>query len=83
MTSSAVKRMISKFEGIGYFGVRLCGGPPSISAKAAWTVQEEMEIVAVSSKHGKVSAYDVTRHTGISMHYCLGSIMGYPSTLSL
>ena len=46
MTNSNVKRIISKFETMGCLDNR-----PSTSANAARTVQEEMEIVAVSSMH--------------------------------
>ena len=53
-TSSAVKRMISKFKTMECLDDRSYNGQPSTSANAAQTVQEEMEIVAVSYTHGEV-----------------------------
>ena len=65
LTSSAVKRMISKFEAIGCLADRPRSGRPSASANVAWAVQEEMEIVANSPMHGKVSAHEVARRIDI------------------
>ena len=54
MTSSAVKRMNSKFKATGCLDERPINGRPSTSATAARTVQEEMENVAGSATHGRV-----------------------------
>lgn len=60
MTIAAVKRMILKFEATECLN-RPCNGLSSISGNAPETVQEEMEIVASSSRHGEVGAHEVTQ----------------------
>ena len=66
MKSSAVKKMISKFEATDCLDYRLRSGRPNTSANAAArTIQEEMEIVAGSSTHREVSSREVARRTGI------------------
>ncbi|GFV88845.1 RNA-directed DNA polymerase from mobile element jockey [Trichonephila clavipes] len=65
LTNAAVARMISKFEATGCLDDRPRSGRPSTRRNAAETVEDEMETVAGSSMHGKVSARAVARRTGI------------------
>ncbi|GFV10463.1 RNA-directed DNA polymerase from mobile element jockey [Trichonephila clavipes] len=72
LTNAAVARMISKFEATGCLDDRPRSGRPNV----AETVKDEMETVAGSSMHGKVSA----RAVAPAFHTLLfGWHLGVPS----
>ena len=69
VTSAAVKRMLSKFEAMNCLNERPHSGRQSTSANASRTVQEEIEIAAVSSTHGKPAF--VKSHVALTFHALL------------
>ncbi|GIY02606.1 hypothetical protein CDAR_462751 [Caerostris darwini] len=62
ITSSALKKMMKKFEATGSLASRQRSGRPSTAAAVATTV-ESMSAVAA---HGECSAREVSRQTGVS-----------------
>ena len=65
MTSSSIKRIISKLEATWFLDVRPRMGRSSTSAHTAWTVQEEMDIITGSSTHEEIRAREIARRNGI------------------
>lgn len=65
ITFTAVKRMISKFVATSSLDNGPRSGRPGTSSNVTPIVQEEMEIVAGSSKYGEANVHGVLRLTDI------------------
>ena len=66
MTSSVVRRMISKFEAAGFLGDRPLSGRLSTYANAAWAVQKEMDVCSGFVYNGKSAL--VKMHVALAFH---------------
>ncbi|GIY59006.1 transposable element tc3 transposase [Caerostris extrusa] len=65
ITSSALKKMLKKFEATGSLASRQ-SGRPSTAAAVATTVVQTVQSMAAVAAHGECNAREVSRQTGVS-----------------
>ncbi|GIY79814.1 transposable element tc3 transposase [Caerostris extrusa] len=66
ITSSALKKMMKKFEATGSLVSRQRSGCPSTAAAVATTVEQTVQSMSAVAAHGECSARDVSRQTRVS-----------------
>ncbi|GIY89349.1 transposable element tc3 transposase [Caerostris darwini] len=66
ITSSALKKIMKKFEATGSLASRQRSGRPSTAAAVATTVEQPVQAMSVVAEHGKCSAREVSTQTGVS-----------------
>ncbi|GFW40258.1 transposable element tc3 transposase [Trichonephila clavipes] len=65
ISSSALNKMMKKFEATGSLASRQ-NGRPSTSVAVAMTVEQTVQFMSVAAAHGEYSAREVSRQTGVS-----------------
>ncbi len=66
ITSSALNKMMKKFEATGSFASRLRSGCPLAASAVVTTVEQTVQSKLAISAHGECSAREVSRQTGVS-----------------
>ncbi|GIX72554.1 transposable element tc3 transposase [Caerostris extrusa] len=66
ITSSALKKMMKKFEATGSLASRQRSGRPSTAAAVATTVEQTVQSMSAVAAHGECSLPEVWRQTGVS-----------------
>lgn len=66
ITSSALNKMMKKFEATGSFASRPRSGRPLAAAAVVTTVEQTVQSKSAVSAHGECSAREVSRQTGVS-----------------
>lgn len=66
ITSSALNKMMKKFEATGSLASRQRSGRPSTAAAVATTVEQTVQSMSAVAAHGECSAREVSRQTGVS-----------------
>ncbi|GIY66025.1 transposable element tc3 transposase [Caerostris extrusa] len=66
ITSSALKKMMKKFEATGSLAPRQRSGHPSTVAAVATTVEQTVQYMSAVAAHGECSALKVSRQKGVS-----------------
>ncbi|GIY79384.1 transposable element tc3 transposase [Caerostris darwini] len=66
ITSSALKKMMKKFEATGSLASLQRSGRPSTAAAVATTVEQTVQSMSAVAAHEECSAREVSRQTGMS-----------------
>ncbi|GIX84689.1 transposable element tc3 transposase [Caerostris extrusa] len=66
ITSSALKKVMKKFEATGSLASRQRSGHLTTAAAVATTVEQTVQSMSAVAAHGECSAREVSRQTGVS-----------------